>query len=242
MFAIPPSSKSTETELILTSRYHASLDITYPDLTTEQIVIPGGGSAVSVLIDASWRVYDGVETLGFHIDSDVPIAAHMATEGFLTAVQPEASMLRPISDDSVEFFIASYHQAFQSSVEPYSFYVIIASEPDTHVLVYTKVDGNPVIEVDINLQQHQVFTRDASLEAGGHGMDFTGDYIVTDKPVAVMSGHGSAFNDDVSVLSHTKHTQYYQSLSSRDMCLYSCYLVELQICDGIYSSIGSTRH
>lgn len=70
--------------------------------------------------------------------------------------------------------------------------MIVATENNTGVDVYYTDNGIAIEDEHITLQRYEVFTRNSYYLDGRPVIDFTGTRVLSNRPVSVYSGIGSA--------------------------------------------------
>ena len=135
------------------------------------------------------RVEQGVEDKGILITSDRNIAVYMNTKSSYNRDEtPDSAILRPITEDGTEYFVASFDITTTSSAWwPKSFYMVVATEDDTQIEVY----HNNMLDANATISRHQVFTQDAYRLNNDYTQDYTGARVLANKPVKVYAGHGA---------------------------------------------------
>lgn len=192
--ALPYCSREYESELIFNAKTPAIVTVELPSIT--QIVhVPRNGAA-RYMLNNRMRVDDDIESRGILVTSDNPITVHVGTDFQPRQEAPEATVVKPITDTSTYFPLATF-KGSQSGQRPNNFYMVVANQSDTNVVVYFKEGDDFVVHRNVTLNLFDVLTYDVEYDELAT-RDFTGGYVVADQPVSVYSGTGVAYAFTVS--------------------------------------------
>ncbi|XP_052216853.1 IgGFc-binding protein-like isoform X3 [Dreissena polymorpha] len=152
-------------------------NITTPAQTSTTVIIPGHVVATST--DYSNKVV--------YVEADQPVSVHVMVRNEHTS---DGFLLLPISDDAIDFFVASYEPRERTSQ-----FIIAALEDNTRIEVQLKTSAGAIPigggsystgqKVSFALGKLQTYLVQ-------HEYDLTGTHITSSKPISVVSGNKCA--------------------------------------------------
>ena len=182
--SLPPSGFDLHGEMIFWARQETDIVVTYPFLISDHIHLTAGQTYYYQVDGFEFRCTEGIEHKGITITGTEAFSVHLTNAMYTHETNPDSTILRPIPDNPDDVYIVNYLEGSSSS-RPHSFYMVVANESHTDVVVY-KRDGSGLIpHQEFTLGSNEVFTEDSD-------QDLTGYFIRASKPVAVYSGHGHA--------------------------------------------------
>lgn len=198
-----PERASTLTlKLFFASPQNAKVRVEIPGLRFNKDVRVPAGSVVSMDIDsaAQVRIDEGVERLGVHVTSDVPIAVYGLNRRFQTT---DTYLALPVSVLGQEYMVMGYQQKAEDLLSQVA---VVATEDETALTIIPSVEtsgGNKAGDpYRIRLNKGDVYQMRPKYDRKST-CDLTGTFIRSDKPVAVFSGHNCAYiPNEVSFCNH----------------------------------------
>ncbi len=209
-FAVPPIGIGAVVRLSITSQNATSgvLHIPSSNFTLPFNVVPGKVTILDglELMQVQQRIYDFWNTTvndndlignkSIHITSfdDISVSLSSLGLGFLgPAYTSDSALLLPKERLGNNYYVISYNNNVSTGMpgDPGSLFTIVATENNTSVTITpsddaeTRTANSPYTIV---LNQGQTYL----LAAKSFGADLTGTSIVSDKKIAVLSGHKSA--------------------------------------------------
>jgi hypothetical protein len=185
------SKNDLRIELFIVGNKESKVRIEIDGINFRQEVIVLAGAVTNVPLDASAQVkgLDSSERLAVHIISDNPIIVYGLSHRFQTT---DTYLGLPVSVLGKEYRVMcySYSEGLLSQ------FAIIATEDQTTVTITPTLPitkGHPAGQpYTIKLRRGDVYQVSSDINTSTNG-DLTGSYIVSDKKIAVFSGHQCAY-------------------------------------------------
>ena len=159
-FALPPSASDVDGELILHARQATTVILTFPFLIYELIDLEANVVTHYQLSGPEWRCTEGIEHKALTLTSSSPFSAHLTNAVYTQDSDPDSTILRPIPESLSDVYIVSYTES-STSAAPMAFYMVVAYEEDTDVVVYKQEGSSRIVLEEFSLAANEVFTKDS---------------------------------------------------------------------------------
>lgn len=141
----------------------------------------------------AWSNYqsDMAAPQSFHIVTEEEVTVYAHSQAVTTS---DAFLVLPADVLGQEYFILSYYadgRSYLNYSRTPSQFLIVATEDQTTIELSTTVSSYlyPTGTRTIKLNKGQSYLVQTKFETGSDRPDFTGSHIISDKPIAVFSGH-----------------------------------------------------
>ncbi|MFW5706342.1 MAG: hypothetical protein ACOC12_00345 [Bacteroidota bacterium] len=183
-----PGNQSTggQRQLYITAEANATVnvDIVDPAFSTTVNVSSGALTTVDLPNAVDINSNGVVQNKGIHITSDVPVTVYVMNQQDATT---DAFLALPLDAIGNEYYVMAYTRDFSfSSLNTQM--TIVASENNTSVTITPTATGGGFTagaSGNIVLNQGETF----NLKSNLNGADYTGSYVVADKPISVYGGN-----------------------------------------------------
>jgi hypothetical protein len=173
-------------QLYITAEANAEVNINIANPAYSNTVNVASGSLTTINLPNQVDIQSSglVENKGIHITSDVPVTVYVMNQQTATT---DAYLALPLDAIGTEYYVMAYtRDASFSSLN--SQMTIVATEDNTSVTITPRASGGGFtagVSGNIVLNKGQTF----QLRSNSTNADYTGSYVVADKPISVFGGN-----------------------------------------------------
>lgn len=161
-----------------------NINIVNPAFSTTVTVASGSLTTVNLPNTVDIQTSGVVENKGIHINSDVPVTVYVMNQQQATT---DAYLALPLDAIGTEYYVMSYTRDV-SFTTLNSQLTIVATEDNTSVTITPTVTSSGFtagVPGNVVLNAGQTF----QLRSNATNADYTGSYVVADKPISVFGGN-----------------------------------------------------